>query len=115
MKSAAATHYGIEVSLYGYQKDSVQSSPDLTEVRYDTTHFTVTTTAVDSAGVSTQTTRDSVTVKTTYHNDRTVQQALEIVNYLIEQGIPSGAMAPSSRVFDAIPEERKTVVKLKVL
>jgi hypothetical protein len=115
MKSPAATHYGIEVSLYGYQRDSVQSSPELTEIRYDTAHYAVTTSVIDSAGVSTQSTRDSIVVKTSYHNDRTVQQALEIVNYLIEQGVPSGAMSPSSRVYDAVPEERKIVVKLKVL
>jgi hypothetical protein len=114
IKSASPSKYVIEVSLYGYQKDSLQSSADLTELRYDTTHYTVTTTSTDSLGVATETQRDSIAVKTTYHNDRTVQQALDIVNYLNELGVPPGKVTPASRVFDAIPEERKILVKLKV-
>ena len=114
IKSASASKYVIEVNLYGYQKDSLQSSPDLTELQYDTAHYTVTTTTTDSLGVTTQAERDSIAVKTTYHNDRTVQQALEVVNYLIEQGVPSGKVTPASRVFDAVAEERRILVKLRV-
>jgi hypothetical protein len=114
MKSGAAAGYSIEVDLYGYQRDSLQSSPDLTEVQHDTVHFAVTMRSTDSTGVITETQRDSVVVKTSYHNDRTVQQALEVVNYIVAQGVPSSGVLPVSRAFDAVPEERKTLVKLKV-
>ena len=114
MKSNAATAYSIEVDLYGYLRDSLQSSADLTEVQHDSIHYTLTTQTTDSTGVVTESQRDSVVVKTTYHNDRTVHQALEIVNYLIERGVPASGVMPVSRAFDAIPEERKTLVKLKV-
>jgi hypothetical protein len=87
--------FDVEVSFYGYQKDSIQSDPDLTELVSDTTRM-------DSV----------VTVKNTYHNDRTQQEALEIVNYLIEQGVPANRVMPSTKVFDAVPEERKTIVRL---
>lgn len=104
--------FNVEVDLYGYQKDSLQSNPDLTEVIADTVHYELTAEVVDSTGVVTRLVSDSVAVKHTYHNDRTQQQALEIVNHLIEEGVPANRMLPASRVFDAIPEERKIVVKL---
>jgi hypothetical protein len=87
--------FDVEVSLYGYKKDSIQSDADLTEVVSDSV-------MMDS----------TVIVKNTYHNDRTQHEALEIVNYLIEQGIPANRAMPASKVFDAVPEERKTVVRL---
>ena len=55
---------------------------------------------------------DSAAVENTYHNDRTQHEALEIVNYLIEQGIPADRVKPASKVFEAVPEERKTKVRL---
>ncbi|MEJ0031172.1 MAG: hypothetical protein WDO15_12695 [Bacteroidota bacterium] len=95
INGAPALKFDIEVSLYGYQSDSLQSNPDLTELLSDTT-------TMDSV----------VTIKNTFHNDRTQQEALEIVNYLIEQGVPANRVMPSTKVFDAVPEERKTVVRL---
>jgi hypothetical protein len=103
MNGAPSLKFNVEVSLYGYRKDSVQSDPDLTEVISDSVKYTITT---DS------TTRDSVAVKYTYHNDRTQHEALEVVNYLIEQGVPANRVMPASKVFDAVPEERKTKVRL---
>lgn len=114
IKGNPGKQFAVQVDFYGFQRDSVQSEPDLTEVVHDTIHYEVTTTVLDSAGVETSQTRDSIAVKTTYHNDRTVQQALQVVNYLIDQGASSTAVTPSSFVFEAIPEERKTVVKLIV-
>lgn len=112
INGAPSLKFNIEVNLYGYQKDSVQSDPDLTEMLSDTVHFTVTKTSTDSTGAVTTETTDSLAVKHTYHNDRTQHEALEVVNYLIEQGVPANRVLPASRVFDAIPEERKTVIKL---
>ncbi len=87
--------FDVEVSLYGYKQDSLQSDPDLTEIVTDSVMM------------------DSVMIaKHTYHNDRTQQQALEIVNYLIEQGVPANRVLPASKVFEAVPEERKTLIRL---
>jgi len=112
INGAPALKFNVEVSLYGYQKDSLQSNPDLTEIISDTVHFTVNKTSTDSTGAVTTETTDSVAVRNTYHNDRTHQEALEIVNYLIEQGVPANRVMPASKVFEAIPEERKTLVRV---
>ena len=87
--------FDVEVSLYGFKQDSMQVDQDLTEIVSDTIRL-------DS----------TYTVKNTYHNDRTQQQALEIVNYLIEQGVSSSRILPANKVYDAVPEERKTIVRL---
>lgn len=95
INGSPALKFDLEVSLYGFKKDSVQIDQDLTEVVTDTLRM-------DS----------TYTVKSTYHNDRTQQQALEIVNYLIDQGVPSGRILPANKVYEAVPEERRTVVRL---
>jgi len=97
MNGAPALTFDVEVSLYGYRKDTIQSDPDLTEVI-----------PPDTAQV------DSVIYVTHayYHNDRTAQEVLEIVNYLVDQGVPANRVKPSTQVFEAVPEERKIVVKL---
>lgn len=112
MNGAPSLKFDIEVSLYGYQKDSLQSNPDLTEILSDTIHYTITKTLTDSTGAVTTEERDSVAVKHTYHNDRTQHQALEVVNYLIEQGVPANRIMPAHKLFATVPEERKTLVKL---
>lgn len=112
MNGAQALKFNVEVTLYGYQRDSIQSNPDLTEVITDTLHFNVTKTSTDSTGAVTTETTDSVAVKHTYHNDRTQLQALEVVNHLIEQGAPANRVMPATRLFEAVPEERKTIVRL---
>lgn len=112
INGAPSLKFNVEISLYGYQRDSLQSNPDLTEIITDTLHFTVTKTLTDSTGAVTTETTDSVAVKHTYHNDRTQLQALEVVNYLIEQGAPANRVMPASKLFEAVPEERKTKVRL---
>lgn len=99
--------FNVEVSLYGYLEDTVQSNPDLTEVRYDTVGL-MKLILPDSLMEP----LDSTVVMTRYHNDRTQQEALEIVNFLIEQGVPANRVKPSTKVYEAIPEERKTTIKL---
>jgi hypothetical protein len=95
INGAPSLRFDIQVELYGFKQDSIQSDPDLTEVVTDSV-------AMDSTFI----------VKNTYHNDRTQHEALEIVNYLIEQGIPANRVMPASKVFEAVPEERKTKVRL---
>jgi hypothetical protein len=114
MKGNPGSKFAIEVDLYGFMKDSIASDSDLTESVQDTAHYTVTQTQIDSTGMQVVNSHDSVAVITTYHNDRTVEQALQIVNYLIEQGVPSSGLLPLSRVFEAVPEERKTLVRVTV-
>lgn len=101
--------FSVLVTLAGYVKDSLRSSADLTEVIADTVRIPVTYN-VDSVTVAT---RDSVVVKSTYHNDRTLQQAKVIGDYLIRAGIPAGRIACSGKAEpEAIPENRKTMVKV---
>lgn len=114
MKANAGMRFTIEVALYGFRRDSVQSDRELTEITHDTIRYQITSTQTDSTGLQTTRTRDSVVVKATYHNDQTVEQALEVVNYLIAQGAPATGITPSSFVFEAVPEERRTRVKVIV-
>ena len=101
--------FAIEVTLLGYQKDSLRSNPDLTEIITDTIRIPVVY-KKDSISMAT---RDSLVVHTTYHNDRTLQEAKVIGNTLIMQGIPPGRIACSGKAeVEAILENRKTVVKI---
>jgi hypothetical protein len=125
MKGNPAYKFNIDVTLVGLQQDSVQSNPDLTEIQADTTHIPVTytihnvisptdslTTKLDSV---TTATRDSLVVKVTYHNNRTEQQAQAVKTYLITQGVGEGNLSISFKALaEAIPENRKTKVKVTV-
>ena len=102
-----AMSFSIQVSLYGYEKDSVRSGPDLTEVKTDTLKIPVRY-KVDSV---TTAVRDSLVIKSQYHNDRTLQQAKSICSYLLSQGIPAGKLACSGKsAVEAVPEMRKTLI-----
>jgi hypothetical protein len=107
INGAPSLKFNVEVSLYGYRtayvykKDTVLSDRDLTEFYTDTIQSVSDTTDVIT-----------VLASSYFHNDRTQQEALEIVNYLIEQGVPADRVMPATKVFDAIEEERKTLVKL---
>jgi WD40-like Beta Propeller Repeat len=101
--------FSIMVTLAGYEKDSVRSNPDLTEVIVDTLKFPVTY-KVDSITTGT---RDSIVLKTTYHNDRTLKQAKAIGDYLTSQGIPGVRLSHSGKAQpEAILENRKTKVNV---
>ena len=67
IKNSPGLIFEVQVMLAGYVEDSVQSVPDLTEVEIDSTNITLE--AIDSTGQLI--TRDSLVVKTRYHNDRT--------------------------------------------
>jgi hypothetical protein len=113
MKGNPSVKFSIGVEMYGYQRDSAASSPDLTETYLDSVQYTITTTMTDSTGTQTTNVRDSLAARTMYHNDRSADQAIEISNHLVEQGVPAAGLWPWSRVFVAVPEERKTVVKIR--
>jgi hypothetical protein len=107
INGAPGLKFDVEVSLYGYRnayvyrKDTVLDDLDLTEFYTDTAEIVNDSTDVIVRAATAY-----------YHNDRTQQEALEIVNYLIEQGVPADRIRPSTQVFEAVPEERKTGVRL---
>ena len=95
----------------GYQKDSVRSSADMTEILVDSIKIPVAY-EVDSLHMAT---RDSVVIKTTYHNDRTPRQAKALGDYFIKQGIPAGRVMYTGKALpESILENRKTTVKIIV-
>ncbi len=148
--------FQLDVVLHGYQQDSVQSSPDLTEVIVDTLRFNVEkqipdTVKLDSllaelnkidsleninsdsiqasvyalrrsqldsvrntAFITIQI--DSIAIKRTFHNDRTATQAGEIIAQLTKEGISSANINYTTNALkEPIVENRKTVVRLKVI
>lgn len=101
--------FSIEVTLFGFQQDSIRSNPDLTEVAYDTTRIPIVY-QVDSA---TTATRDSIVVRSRFHNDRTLQQAKAIAAQLIKDGTNPGRLASSGKALaEAIPEKRRTSIQV---
>jgi hypothetical protein len=111
IKSAPQLNFEIQVLLAGYVEDSIQSVPDLTEIVTDST--TVILENIDSLGQLT--TRDSLVIKTTYHNDRTEKQANAIIDQLVALGVDRNRLSlfVNSRPEEVI-ENRRTSVKLVV-
>ncbi|MEQ9592661.1 MAG: hypothetical protein RLN86_08690 [Cyclobacteriaceae bacterium] len=59
---------------------------------------------------------DSISIKKTYHNDRTEAQADSIVKHLIDEGVPNQVLTVKCRRKEGgLAEERKISVTLKVL
>lgn len=99
--------FEIQVSMTGYREDSVQTSPELTEVRRDTLHLQ----PVVSDSIAT-TVQDSVKIKTVYHNDRTPAIAQQIITYLSSQGgDPQRFTYKAAAVPAVAPDEKKITVK----
>lgn len=105
----APFNFEVQVLLSGYVEDSVRSSPDLTEVIVDSTNVVLE--AVDSLGQLT--TRDSVVVKTRYHNDRTEKEANVIIDKLVAAGIDRKNLTlfVNAKQEDVV-ENRKTTIKV---
>lgn len=108
VKGNPALKFEFQVLLTGYEEDTIQSNPDLTEVIYDsiqTTHDDI-----DSLGQLYQ--RDTIVVKTRYHNDRTWQQAQAVVQHLVSQGASASSFSVFGNAIPAtLPENRKLAVK----
>lgn len=109
LKNAPKLNFEIQVLLAGYAEDSIQSDPDLTEIAVDSTNIILE--AIDSTGQ--MITRDSLIVKTTYHNDRTEKQANALVDQLVALGVNRGSLSifVNARPEDII-ENRRTTIKL---
>ena len=108
IKANPQLDFEIQVLLSGYEEDSIQSSPDLTEVLIDSIHLQIDD--LDSLGEVFK--RDTTLVKTTYHNNRTQQQADSIVEYLVLSGADSTRLTTLTNAIPAVlPENRKLIIK----
>lgn len=111
IKSSPQLSFELQVSLVGYQEDSIRSHPDLTEISIDSVIIQLDD--IDTLGQLYS--RDSVVVKTTNHNNRTEKQALALVEQLVASGIDRSALGYSINLkSEAILENRKTLVRLLV-
>lgn len=100
--------FEIQVMLTGYQQDTVMSNPDLTEIIVDSLRTQMDD--IDSLGQVYK--KDTIIVKTTYHNDRTLKQAQNIISYLGSQGVPSDNFTYFGNAIPAtVPENRKLTIK----
>lgn len=109
IKGNPGTGFAIKVFMTGYAEDSIRSSPDLTEVRYDSVWTTVEVT--DSLDMESDSTvlvqvRDTCLVQQWFHNDLTHRQAEAVVAYLEHQGISPGRIGFEAL---AVPGEKKKV------
>jgi hypothetical protein len=90
----------LDVELTGYRKDTLATDPDLTELESDTLRLM----AHDST--------DSIVVKNYYHNDRSVQQGLQVLNQLLSKGIPSDQLTLRHRALPADVRPARTRFRL---
>jgi hypothetical protein len=112
IKGNFGMQFEILVTMAGYAEDSIQSMPDLTEVRYDSSWTTMD--EIDSLGQLYK--RDTCMVSMLFHNDRTVAQAENVVAYLMGQGVPESRMTYFVNSRPALPEEKKKIlVKVRAL
>jgi hypothetical protein len=103
--------FEIQVMLNGYHEDSIQSSPDLTELTMDSIQVQVDD--IDTLGQVFK--RDTIIVKSRYHNNRTQPQALAIVEYLTRLGVGNQNLIVFTNAIPAVlPENKKLIVKIVV-
>jgi hypothetical protein len=92
-------------------EDSIQSDTDLTQIQIDS--IVTTFDDIDSLGQLYK--RDTLVIKTTYHNNRTQEQAAAILNFLVNSGIDQRKLAHFSNSRpEAIPERRRLDVRVRV-
>jgi hypothetical protein len=104
--------FEVEVVLDGYEEDSLQLTPDLTEMAFDTVYWKYID--IDTLGQLYE--RDTASLKVVYHNDRTFQQVQNIIAYLIAKGANERNVTGVSRATPALlPENRKTTVRARVV
>jgi hypothetical protein len=85
-----------EVKVNRVFEDTVQSDPELTEIRYDTAFYVLDTASMDSLALDSifqffQIVEDSTKyyqVEKTYHNDRTDAMARSVLDMLKQEGFP---------------------------
>jgi hypothetical protein len=100
--------FEIQVMLNGYEQDTVMSNPDLTEVLVDSLQTQMD--EIDSVGQVYK--KDTVVVKRMYHNDRTLQQAQNIISYLGSQGVAPDKFTYFGNAIPAtLPDNKKITIK----
>ncbi|HEY5823564.1 MAG TPA: hypothetical protein VIT44_04320 [Cyclobacteriaceae bacterium] len=115
IKGNPTLSFNLDITLFGYRQDSVQRDGDLTEEYADTLRIPLQYTITDTVSNATLSMfRDSLVVKKMFHNDRTPHQSLEVVNYLVGQGVPAKNLIVSHHAVAALPENRKLLVKIIV-
>ena len=104
--------FEIHLEMEGYQEDSLQLHPDLTEMAMDTVHWKYI--EIDTLGQLYE--KDTASIQVIYHNDRTFQQAQAIVEYLISKGANGGSLEVITHVVPAVlPDEKKLRIKARVI
>jgi len=104
-KANPGVGFEIQVLMSGYAEDSVKSA-DLTESVVDSVRMQY------KAGAMV---RDTVIAKVRYHNDRTIQQAQAVIQYLAAQGIDRKALTYFVNAIPAAtPDGKKVTVKAVV-
>ena len=104
--------FEVEVLLDGYEEDSIQSTPDMTETAIDTVYWKYID--IDTLGQLYE--RDTASIKVLYHNDRTFQQSQNIVDYLISKGANEGNLSAVSGAAPALlPDNQKTTIRARVI
>ncbi|MBT1704214.1 hypothetical protein [Chryseosolibacter indicus] len=103
--------FDIQVLQTGYLEDTIPSNPDLTEAIYDS----VTTQYDDIDSLGQLYKRDTIIVKTIYHNNRTTKQAKAIADYLISLGASKDRISYFGNSIPATsPDNRRLVIKAVV-
>jgi hypothetical protein len=111
VKSSPQLSFELQVLLAGYEEDSIQSGPDLTEVSIDSVIMQIED--IDTLGQLYS--RDSLIVKTTYHNNRTQKQAETLLNELVALGVDRNNLSYFVNVRpEAVLENRRTSVRMVV-
>jgi hypothetical protein len=99
--------FEIQVSMTGYSEDSLQSKPDLTEVRMDTIKLQQVVTDSTAALIP-----EAIAIRTVYHNDRTPAIAQQILTFITSQGGNAQQFSFKTAALPAtLPEEKKISVK----
>lgn len=108
LKSNPTLKAEIQIELQGYVEDSIQSSPDLTEIRVDSVEYYLD--EIDSLGQLQK--RDTIMAEYTYHNNRTEKQAQAIVAQLVAAGCSRESISYTTTMKpEAVLEKRKILVK----
>ncbi|MBA4057765.1 MAG: hypothetical protein C0490_23825, partial [Marivirga sp.] len=108
VKANPQLKFEIQVMLHGYEQDSVQSNPDLTEVMLDSIRTQIDD--IDTLGQLVK--RDTVMINTFYHNDRTVKQAQSVIEYLTRKGTDQNRLTYFVNAIPAtLPDEKKLIIK----
>jgi hypothetical protein len=113
VKANASLMFDVHVVLEGYREDSVQSSPDFTEIRVDTLiiETPVDTLHMDTTQSALEEAFHNQRLKTTFHNDRTPRMIKAMDDFLKAQGVPLGQVSFTAQVIPAALGETRMRIK----